>query len=128
MSLVNQFEITLKDFLPDRSDGMTIADQDRGTTATVSKRLYVILRAYAADNQVPLGSVVEQLREEIHRPPNAYALTCAKCGHTGKMLRLNDRTIEVTGFESLRVYRNGTVSAKCHQCRANQAIASEPLP
>jgi hypothetical protein len=36
MSLVNQFEITLKNFLPERSDGMMITDRDRGTRTTVS--------------------------------------------------------------------------------------------
>jgi hypothetical protein len=42
MSLVNQFEITLKDFLPD-------------------------LRAYAEQKQLRLSQVVTQLRDEIHR-------------------------------------------------------------
>ena len=71
MSLVNQFEITLKDFLPDRSEGMIITDRDRGTTTTVSNRLYARLRAYADANRIPLDTVVEQLREEIHQQPIA---------------------------------------------------------
>src|SRR4051794_10833285 len=66
MSLVNQFEITLKDFLPDRSDGMIIKD-DRGTVAIVSERLFEKINNYAVANQLPRSSVVEQLREEIHR-------------------------------------------------------------
>ena len=39
MPLVNQFEITLKDFLPDRFDGMIVRN-GRGTVAMVSNRLY----------------------------------------------------------------------------------------
>jgi hypothetical protein len=67
MSLVNQFEITLKDFLPDLSDGMIITDRGRRTTTTVSNRLYARMRAYADDNQIPLDTVVDQLRNEIHQ-------------------------------------------------------------
>jgi hypothetical protein len=85
MSLVNQFEITLKDFLPDRSDAMVITDRDGGTITTVSNRLYARVRAYADDIRIPLDNVVDRLRAEIHQPSNAYALTCTKCGHTGEM-------------------------------------------
>ena len=67
MSLVNQFEITLKDFLPYLEDGKTITDRERGTTTTVSNRLYTELRAYADQKQLRLSQVVTQLREEIHR-------------------------------------------------------------
>src|ERR1700760_4814330 len=71
VSLVNQFKITLKDFLPDPSDGMIITDRARGTSTTVSNRLYAELRAYADANNLPLGDVVEQLRQEIHRRSGA---------------------------------------------------------
>src|SRR6267378_3933358 len=71
MSLVNQFEITLKDFWPDCSDGMIITGRHHRTATTVSNRLYARLKAYADDNQLPFHSVVEQLREEIHQQPIA---------------------------------------------------------
>jgi hypothetical protein len=68
VSLVNQFKITLRDFLPDPSDGMVIIDRARFTSTTVSNRLYAELSVYADANKLPLGDVVAQLREEIHRP------------------------------------------------------------
>ena len=71
MSLVNQFKITLRDFLPDPSDGMVIIDRARFTSTTVSNRLYAELRAYADANKLPLGDVVAQLSEEIQRKPGA---------------------------------------------------------
>ena len=69
VSLVNQFKITLRDFLPDPSDGKVIIDRARFTSTTVSNRLYAELSAYAYANKLPLGDVVAQLREEIHREP-----------------------------------------------------------
>jgi hypothetical protein len=63
MSLVKQFDITLKDFLPDPCDGMIVRNRGRGTTTIVNRHLYARLRASA----VPLDSVVEQLHDEIHR-------------------------------------------------------------
>jgi hypothetical protein len=71
VSLVNQFKITLKDFLPDLSDGKVITDHARGTSTTVSNCLYAELNAYADANKLPLGDVVAQLREEIQRKPAA---------------------------------------------------------
>lgn len=65
MSLVNHFEITLKDFFPDRSAGMIIRNV-RSTLAMISDRLYAKLNDYADANQLPLSQLVEQLREEIH--------------------------------------------------------------
>jgi hypothetical protein len=67
MPLVNQFEITLKDFLPDRSDAKIIADPDRVSSTTVSGRLYHKLTTYADEMQLTLGAVVDHLREQIHR-------------------------------------------------------------
>ena len=75
VSLVNQFKITLKDFLPELSDGMVITDRARGTTTTISKCLYAELRVYADDNQLQLGDVIEQLRQEIHRKLGAIKFT-----------------------------------------------------
>jgi hypothetical protein len=69
VSLVNQFKITLRDFLPDPSDGMVIIDRARFMSTTVSNRLYAELCAYADANNLPLDDVVAQLREEIHREP-----------------------------------------------------------
>jgi hypothetical protein len=63
----DQFEIALKDFWPDHQDAMFITDRDRGTTTMISSRLYAKLRAHADDNQLPLHSVVQQLRAEIHQ-------------------------------------------------------------
>jgi hypothetical protein len=71
VSLVNQFKITLRDFLPDPSDGMVIIDRARFTSTTVSNRLYAELSAYADANKLPLGDVVAQLSEEIQRKPGA---------------------------------------------------------
>lgn len=65
MPLVNQYEITLRDFLPTQADAKVIADRTLGTTITVSIRLYAMLTAYADQNQVPLGDVVAPLREEV---------------------------------------------------------------
>jgi predicted DNA-binding ribbon-helix-helix protein len=67
MSLIAQFKITLKDFVPDAADGMIIHDHGRGTSMTVSNRLYAQLRSYADDNQLQIGDIVAQLREEVHR-------------------------------------------------------------
>jgi hypothetical protein len=69
MSLVDQFEVTLKDFWPDHSDAMFVTDRDRGTTTTISRQLYAKLRAYAEDNRLPFDAVVQQLRDEIHSEP-----------------------------------------------------------
>src|SRR5439155_13150405 len=57
MPLVNQFQITVRDFLPNASMEV-ITDRDRSTTTTVSNRLYDKLRIYADHNQ---------LRTHIHR-------------------------------------------------------------
>jgi hypothetical protein len=65
MSLVNQFQISLKDYLPIRRNGH-YGPSSRPTTTTVSNRLYAKLRAYADESRLPLDPVVEQLREEIH--------------------------------------------------------------
>jgi hypothetical protein len=71
MSLVNQLELTLKDLLPDPRDGKFITDGARGTTITVSNRLYAALRAYADQKRLPLWRVVAQIREEVHAQPIA---------------------------------------------------------
>jgi hypothetical protein len=65
MSLVNQFEITLKDFWPGRSDQMFVTDWDRGTTTTISRRLYAKLKAYAQENRLPFDSIIQKLHEKF---------------------------------------------------------------
>ena len=67
VALVNQFKITLRDFLPEPSDGMVIIDRASFTSTTVSNRLYAELSAYADANKLPLSDVVAQLRQEIHQ-------------------------------------------------------------
>jgi hypothetical protein len=57
VSLVNHFKITLRDFLPEPSDGMAIIDRASFTSTAVSNRLYAELSAYADDNKLPLGDV-----------------------------------------------------------------------
>ena len=110
MSLVNQFEITLKDFLPDRSDGMIITDRTRRTTTTVSNRLYARLKAYADDNQLPFHSVVEQLRKEIHQPPVATIdPTASQQKFTkGDRVKLSAKGIEM--MPRMAADRSGTVA------------------
>jgi hypothetical protein len=71
MSLVNQFEVTLKDFWPGHSDRMFVTDRDHGTTTTISRRLYAELKAYALENQLRFDSVIQTLRDEIHSEPIA---------------------------------------------------------
>jgi len=108
MSLVNQFEITLKDFWPDCSDGMIITGRHHRTATTVSNRLYARLKAYADDNQLPFHSVVEQLREEIHQQP--IDMKFAK----GDRVKLYAEGIQIQirqrGSLSMPADRSGTVA------------------
>jgi hypothetical protein len=78
MLFVNQFEIMLKDFLPHRSDGIIITDRNRGTTTTVSNRLYAKLTAYADDNRLPLDSVVDQKRFAAPQRSHNQGQCCSK--------------------------------------------------
>jgi hypothetical protein len=98
---VNQFKITLKDFLPDLSDGMVVTDSERGTTTTVSNRLYAKLKAHAVSNQLPLGEVVAQLREEIHRRPGAVEFA------KGDRVKLSSKGIQV--MPRMDEHRSGTI-------------------
>src|SRR6266850_1864184 len=102
MSLVNQFEIALKDFWPDCSDGMIITGRHHRTATTVSNRLYARLKAYADDNQLPFHSVVEQLREEIHQQP--IAMKFAK----GDRVKLSAEGIRL--MPRMAADRSGTVA------------------
>jgi hypothetical protein len=101
MALVNQFKIMLKDLLPDPSDGKVIIDRARGTSTTVSNRLYSELRADADHNQLPLGDVVEQLRHEIHRKPAAVKFT------KGDRVKLTSTGIQL--IPSMDMHCSGTI-------------------
>jgi predicted DNA-binding ribbon-helix-helix protein len=103
MSLVNQFEITLKDFLPARHTGIIIKG-GRRTTTVLSNRLYRSLRAYAYDDQLPLTSVIEQLRDEIHGKP--VAINFAK----GDRIKLSAQETEI--MPRMSADRSGTVAFK----------------
>ncbi len=65
MPLIDELQITLKDFLPDRSDATIIRD-GRGVIAMVSDRLFTALTTYAADHRLRFNSVVAQLHAEVH--------------------------------------------------------------
>jgi hypothetical protein len=69
MPLIEELQISWKDFLAEaRPAGRVIISDKRGPVAIVNNSLYGKLQDYAANHQIPLGAVVEQLREEIHRP------------------------------------------------------------
>jgi hypothetical protein len=109
MSLINQFEVMLEDFVPKVSDGKFITDRIRGTTTTVSDRLYTRMRAYAIDNQLPLDALVRQLREEIHQQPMATNdLTCAAPKFAkGDRVKLTSKGIQL--IPSMDMHCSGTI-------------------
>ena len=117
MLLVNQFEVTLKDFVPKVSDGKVITDRIRGTTTTVSDRLYTRMRAYAIDNELPLDAVVRQLRDEIHsdaRAENDPTMTTTRKFGKGDRVKLSLKGIHAIRSPRSRVTtdRRGTVAHK----------------
>ena len=101
MSLINQFKITLKDFLPDPSDGMIITDRARGTNTTVSNRLFAELISYTDGNRHRLNDIVAQLREEIHRQP--ATIKFAK----GDRVKLTSKGIQL--IPSMDMHCSGTI-------------------
>jgi hypothetical protein len=101
VALVNQFKITLRDFLPDPSDGTVIIDRASFTSTTVSNRLYAELSAYADANKLPLDDVVAQLREEIHRHPESIKFA------KGDRVKLTDKGIQL--IPSLIMHGSGTI-------------------
>jgi hypothetical protein len=124
MSLVNQFEITLKDFWPDHSDGIFVTDRDRGTTTTISRRLYAKLKAYAKDNQLSFDTVVQQLRDEIHREPAANKAPTAMTrkfakGDRVKFSLQGNVDVQRSPWSRLPTGRRGTVA---HQSREQNGV------
>jgi hypothetical protein len=104
MSLVNQFQITLKDFLPELSDGLLITDPRRGTPTAVSGRLYANLKAYVDQYQFSIHAVLEQLRQEIHSQPTAENFA------KGDRVRLSAKGVRT--MPRMDADRSGTIVAK----------------
>ena len=72
MALVDDLQITLKEFLPDAPDRRLISDPS-GPVAFVGSRLHDNLQNYAAARHVAVKSVVDQLRTEIRQHTMADA-------------------------------------------------------
>jgi hypothetical protein len=66
MPLMDELQISLKDLMAAERPVRLIADR-RGPVAIISDRLFARLRNYADSHHTPMSSVVEQLRDEIHR-------------------------------------------------------------
>jgi hypothetical protein len=97
MSLVNQLEVTLKDFWPHDSDRMFVTDHNRGSTTTISRQLYAKLKAHAESSKLPFDAVVQQLRDEIHAEPiagNNDSATANRKFIKGDRVKLSAKTIE----------------------------------
>ena len=68
ISLIEELQVSWKDVLSEeRPAGRMIIGDRRGPVAIVNKSLYGKLQDYAAYHEMPLGALVEQLREKIHR-------------------------------------------------------------
>ena len=109
MSLLKELEVTLKDFLPELSDGMVITDPRRGTAVAVSGRLYSRLKAYADQHQFSLQAVVERLRAEVHKDPIATNdRTCAAPKFArGDRVKLTSKGIQL--IPSMDMHCSGTI-------------------
>ena len=68
MSIVEDFAVSLKDFLPIQPS-CTIQDRS-GRTVVVSDRLRDRLRDYAKHHEIPLTAALERLRDEVHNNGN----------------------------------------------------------
>jgi hypothetical protein len=66
MSLVNQFQISLKDYLPTDPTERSLRTELTAHDHYSQQSALCQLRAYADESRLPLDPVVEQLREEIH--------------------------------------------------------------
>ena len=64
MPLIEDLGLSLKDFLP--QDGARVIRDRSGRVALISTRLHDELQAHAVRNGIPLGAVIEQLRDEVH--------------------------------------------------------------
>src|SRR5689334_25034368 len=101
---------------------MFLTDRDRGSTTTISRRLYVELKAYAQENQVPFDSVIQTLRDEIHPEPigKSYPTTTTPQFSKGGRVKLSAKTIAIlrhspgspvsSSWWRLRTDRSGTVA------------------
>jgi hypothetical protein len=117
MSLVNQFEVTLKDFWRDHSDRMFVTDRDRGTTTTISRRLYAKLKDHAESSQLPIDAVIQKLRDEIHAEP-----TAGNTPTTTPQFSKRDRVkLSSTIIESLRHNPSSPVSSPWWRMPTNRS-------
>jgi hypothetical protein len=117
MTLVNQFQVTLKDFWPDHPDRMFVTDRDRGTTTTISRRLYAELKAYAQENQLPYDSVVQQLHDEIHAETIAGNIPTT----TPQFSKFDRVKLSATTIETLRHSPGSPVSSPWWRMRTNRS-------
>jgi hypothetical protein len=67
MSLIEELQISLKDLWPEPPGGKLIRDRDGVAAVVVSSQLLSRMMNYAADNQINLATVIDQLRDEIHQ-------------------------------------------------------------
>jgi hypothetical protein len=67
MPLIEELQISLKDLWPEPTGGKLIRDRSSAASAVVSGRLLSRMMNYAADKQIDLASVIDQLRDEIHQ-------------------------------------------------------------
>ena len=79
MSLINDLDISLKDFLPEHP-GRIVADST-GPIAFVSVQLFARLREHAVLRGMSVSSVVHQVRDEIHHTQSQPELIDANSGH-----------------------------------------------
>jgi len=63
--LVDEMNITLKDFLPEHGD-MCVIMQGGRTSAIVSRHLYRELRDYADSHNMTVAAALARLRNEVH--------------------------------------------------------------
>jgi hypothetical protein len=67
MSLIEELQISLKDLWPEPTGRKLVSDRSGAAAVVVSTRLLSRMMNYAADNQIDLASVIDQLRDEIHQ-------------------------------------------------------------
>ena len=66
MLLVDELNITLRDFLPEHGDMCVITEGGR-TSAIVSRRLYRKLRDYADAQNMTVAAALARLRDQVHK-------------------------------------------------------------
>ena len=65
MSIVDELDVSLKDFLPERAT-VSMAIVEEGLQYVVSQRLHLALKEYAKRNGIPLTVALQLLRSEVH--------------------------------------------------------------